>query len=305
MPEGLEQRVRRAAQAYWKARQKYADYLTQHDPELWRLLVPCDPVITVAARRAVLRVLQRRRVELRLPDRRPRRLRRAERDVALGTTNVDYSWPCTSTSRRCAATARRGSLVDPAASRSRRGGGRLPRGEDRPAAELAARVHAAPGGDEPADAAGAGQPRGAVHVLAYLKRHRAATQPAGGAVRAGAGRPVAIVLEPWEQSDQLHDTPYDGPTAETIRTWGRDRLRRPGAAAAAGWRGPTCTCSGRACRASGRSGWARCGCLLGLSGWTANDWTGGGAPSTSSPRRPSRATTCSATSPRRFRERRR
>src|SRR5262249_59544081 len=48
MPEGLEQRFRQLRRLYWNARQEYADYLARHDPELWRLLMPCDPVITVA-----------------------------------------------------------------------------------------------------------------------------------------------------------------------------------------------------------------------------------------------------------------
>ena len=44
----LEIRYRTLRQQYWKARIQYADYLCLHDPELWRILVPCDPVITVA-----------------------------------------------------------------------------------------------------------------------------------------------------------------------------------------------------------------------------------------------------------------
>src|SRR5262249_5761367 len=44
MPEGLEQQFRHLRRVYWNARQDYADYLLRHDPELWRLLMPCDPV---------------------------------------------------------------------------------------------------------------------------------------------------------------------------------------------------------------------------------------------------------------------
>ena len=66
---------------------------------------------------------------------------------------------------------------------------------------------------------------GLYNVLALLKRHKA--RPAVRAVRfeLEPGQPVVIVLEPWEQRIVLHDTPYTGPRAETIRTWGRDRLR--------------------------------------------------------------------------------
>src|SRR5580704_16270222 len=44
----LENDYRRMRKSYWDARQQYSHYLLRHDPELWRLLMPCDPVITVA-----------------------------------------------------------------------------------------------------------------------------------------------------------------------------------------------------------------------------------------------------------------
>jgi len=48
LPEGFQAEFGRMRKRYWNARQKYATYLSRHDPELWRLLMPCDPVITVA-----------------------------------------------------------------------------------------------------------------------------------------------------------------------------------------------------------------------------------------------------------------
>ena len=80
----------------------------------------------------------------------------------------------------------------------------------------------------------------------------------------------------------LHDRPYDGPKAETIRVWGRDRLRvlarllplldeaevyLLGTGLPSFW--------------SVRMGEMRL--LLGLSGWTANDWTGGSSPGAARP----------------------
>src|SRR5215210_2742714 len=35
LPEGLEARFRQLRKLYWGARQRYSDYLTRHDPELW------------------------------------------------------------------------------------------------------------------------------------------------------------------------------------------------------------------------------------------------------------------------------
>jgi hypothetical protein len=45
---GLEGRFRALREQYWGARIRYADYLAKNDPALFRVLVPCNPVITVA-----------------------------------------------------------------------------------------------------------------------------------------------------------------------------------------------------------------------------------------------------------------
>src|SRR5687768_2951886 len=48
LPAGFEQEYDAARKHYWDARVKYSQYLQKHDPDLWRKLLPCDPVITVA-----------------------------------------------------------------------------------------------------------------------------------------------------------------------------------------------------------------------------------------------------------------
>src|SRR5262249_32303083 len=69
----------------------YSDYLLKHDGELWRLLMPCDPVITVAPDVLFFECFSADEssygcltVE--------RDAFAEERNVAIGTTNVDYSW---------------------------------------------------------------------------------------------------------------------------------------------------------------------------------------------------------------------
>jgi hypothetical protein len=114
---------------------------------------------------------------------------------------------------------------------------------------------------------------GLYSVMAWLKRHRAARSPRAVRFELTPGQPVAIVLEPWEQRIVLHSTPYQGPRAETIRTWGRDRLRvlarlLPLAEGAEVYLLGT----GLPSFWVVRMGEMRL--VLGLSGWTANDWTG-------------------------------
>src|SRR5262249_25012806 len=91
MPEGLEPCFRELRRQYWNARQDYSNYLLKHDPELWRVLMPCDPVITVAddvlffecfsADESSYGCLSADRGAF-----------ASESDVSIGTTNVDYSW---------------------------------------------------------------------------------------------------------------------------------------------------------------------------------------------------------------------
>src|SRR5205085_8052957 len=66
---------------------------------------------------------------------------------------------------------------------------------------------------------------GLYNVVAWLRRHKAAKSPRAVRFELQPGQPVAIVLEPWERRIVPHGMPYNGPRAETIRTWGRDRLR--------------------------------------------------------------------------------
>src|SRR3954454_16956564 len=90
-PEGFDRRLREMRTLYWKSREKYANHLSRHDPELWRLLMPCDPVITVAPDVLFFECFSADEssygclnVE--------REAFESETDVALGTNNVDYSY---------------------------------------------------------------------------------------------------------------------------------------------------------------------------------------------------------------------
>src|SRR5262249_50759622 len=91
IPPGLEQRFVACRTRYWKARDRYSNYLVAHDPELWRLLMPCDPVITVAPDVVFFECFSADESSYGCLSV-DRAVFTNERDVALGTTNVDYSW---------------------------------------------------------------------------------------------------------------------------------------------------------------------------------------------------------------------
>ena len=117
---------------------------------------------------------------------------------------------------------------------------------------------------------------GLYNILAFLKRHRAARSPRAVRFELEPGRPPWVVLEPWDQRVRLGDAPYPGSRSEVIRIWGRDRLQLlarllPLLDAAEVYLLGT----GLPSFWSIRMGPMRL--ILGLSGWTANDWTGAAA----------------------------
>src|SRR5260370_1272700 len=91
IPEGLETDFRKKRTLYWNARQQYSNYLLRNDPEMWRLLMPCDPVITVAPDVLFFECFSGDESSYGCLSV-DRGAFASERDVALGTTNVDYSW---------------------------------------------------------------------------------------------------------------------------------------------------------------------------------------------------------------------
>src|SRR5262249_12851335 len=86
----IQERYKSLQKVYWDARQRWSDWLQEHDPSLFRLVMPMDPVITVApdvlffecfsADESSYGCLTVNRNAF-----------TAEKDVALGTTNVDSS----------------------------------------------------------------------------------------------------------------------------------------------------------------------------------------------------------------------
>ena len=113
-------------------------------------------------------------------------------------------------------------------------------------------------------------------VLAFLKRHREKTGPRSLRFQLVPGRPPTLVLDPWGKSITCHGTVWDGEKPEEIKVWGRRRLfalarvlpmaekidvRLLGSGLPSVW--------------TAHLGEMRL--VLALSGWTANDWSGGAA----------------------------
>jgi hypothetical protein len=277
VPPGLESRFRQLRKVYWDARQKYSNYLMQHDPELWRLLMPCDPVITVAADVVFFECFSADESSygcLTVD----REAFSAERDVSAGTTNVDYSWALYEHFQQLRSYRETRFTIDPTGFEVQaHPGADFYREEkiDLPSSWLRGFMQLQAGMSLPMRRVAVSR-EGVYNILAWLKRHRAARSPRAVRFELEPGQPVAIVLEPWDKRIVLHNTPYTGPRTETIRVWGRDRLRvlarllplLEGADVYLLGTGlPTFWVV--------RMGDMRL--ILGLSGWTVNDWTGASA----------------------------
>lgn len=273
---GFEREYNRLRKLYWNTRLKYSNYLVKHDLELWRMLMPCDPVVTVAddvlffecfsADESSYGCLTVDRDAF-----------ADARDVAPGTTNVDYSWSLYEHFQKLRSYRSTRFLIDPAGFevRTEQAAGYREEKIDLPPSWLRGFMQLQAALSLPMRRVPLSR-EGLYDVLAFLRRHRASRSPRAVRFELEPGRPVAVVLEPWERRIVLHNNVYHGPRSEFIRTWGRDRLRvlarllplmdeaevyLLGDGLPSFW--------------SIRLGEMRL--LLGLSGWTANDWTSGGA----------------------------
>jgi hypothetical protein len=268
----FEKLYKRARTAYWNARGKYASYQWRHDPQLWRLLMPCDPLITVAPDCVFFECFSADEssygcltVERSAFER--------ERNVALGTTNVDYSWTLYEHFQRMRSYRETRFLVDPSGFevRAETGDGYREEKIDLPPSWLRGFLQLQAAMSLPMRRVPIGR-EGLYNILAHLKRHRAKKSPRAIRFELEPGRPPWAVLEPWGQRVRLDDAVYGGSRAEVIRAWGRDRLRILGRLL------PILDSAEVYLLGTGLpSFWSiRLGpirLVLGLSGWTANDWT--------------------------------
>lgn len=284
MPPDLPKQYEVGRAVYWKARDRYSDYLRQNDPKLWRMLMPCDPVITVADDCVFFECFS--------SDESSYGCLTVSREdgfgvspgARLGTTNVDYSWNLYHHFQSLRSYRETRFRVDPA------GFEVATKREGAPAnAELSLR-------EEKIDLpdgwlqgfmqvqAAMGMPAACVtlsqgslyNLLAFYKRHRARKSPRALRFELLPGKAPALVLEPWEQRIECDGSTYDGPPTEPIRIWGTRRLivlarllplidrvdvHLLGTGLPSFW--------------VVKMGEMRL--TLGLSGWTSNDWTRGSA----------------------------
>jgi hypothetical protein len=196
-PPNLEQEFRRLHKLYWRARVKWANELHRDDPELFRHLVPCDPVVTVAPDTVFFECFSKDESSYGYLSV-DRGAFRGGQDAGLGTTNVDYSLALFDHFQTLRTYRPTRLLVDPTGFEVKVEGARDYREEkiDLPPSWLR----------------GFGQLQGAMalpcrrvelsvdavySILAYLKRHREKSGPRSLRFELTPGRSPVILIEPW------------------------------------------------------------------------------------------------------------
>jgi hypothetical protein len=271
-PATLDRDFRTWHKVYWDARRAYADELRRNDPELFRRLTPCDPVITVAPDVVFFECFS--------ADESSYGCLTVERDamfpgaaaVQTGTTNVDYSWTLYDhfqTLRTYRATRFH---VDPSGFELRQRGGEGIREEkiDLPETWIRGFLQIQAAMTLPSQKVSLD--RDSVYsILAYLRRHKARRSPRALRFELTPGRSPEVVLEPWNLRVISHTTRWEG-NPLVVKVWGRQRLLvLARTLPLADGIDVYLTGDGLPSFWVVRMGEMRL--TLGLSGWTVNDWT--------------------------------
>ncbi len=273
---GLDADFRAMHQVYWKARNQWAADLSRSDPALFRALVPCDPIVTVAPDVVFFEGFARDESSYGalFVD---RGAFEGAVTAGLGTTNVDYSLGLYDAFQALRSYRATRLVVDPTGFEVQTSGQDAYREEkiDLPPAWLR----------------GFGQLQGAMtlparrvelsldvvySILAWLRRHREKEGPRALRFELVPGRAPQVVLEPWGTTLVSRGRAYDGPAPETIKVWGRRRLAALHRLLPLAERVEVQLLgSGLPSIWSVAMGELRF--VLGLSGWSQNDWASGAA----------------------------
>jgi hypothetical protein len=276
MPAGFERLFEKTRKRYWNARFKLTALLMVENPALWRWLMPCDPVITVADDIVFFECFS--------SDESSYGCLTVSRDgfgassnVSMGTTNVDYSWDLYHHFQSLRTYRETRFLIDPAGFEVKTEQVDAYREEkiDLPDGWLRGFMTTQEAMGMPSQRVTLS--RDAVYsILAFLKRHKAKHSPRAVRFELLPDKPTTIVLEPWEQRIVSHGTRYDGPSTEPVRIWGARRLLTLARLLPLAERFDV-HLLGTGLPSFWVAHMGEMKLTLGLSGWSTNDWTRGSA----------------------------
>lgn len=232
IPPNLDKDFRHWHRIYWDARVRWANELAKNDPALFRSLVPCDPVVSVADDVVYFECFSKDESSYAslFVD---RGSFSGAQEAALGTTNVDYSLALYDHFQSLRTYRPTRLSVDPAGFEVKVETLEGYREEkiDLPASWLKGfgQISAA------ASVIGAAERKGGhlaieldvptvYSLLAYLKRHREKAGPRSLVFELRRGKPPAIRIEPFGVRLESHGRAFEGAADVDIKVWGRRRL---------------------------------------------------------------------------------
>ncbi|MFN9718093.1 MAG: metal-binding protein [Planctomycetota bacterium] len=264
-----------ALKTYWSARSKMEARLRREDPILWRRMMPLDPVITVADDVVFFECFSADESSYGCLSIDRESQFCATGEVQLGTTNVDYSWQLyhsflnLRSYRQTRLSIRAdGFQVHPATCEQQHEETiELPGGWLRGFMQLQAAMTLPMTRVRLSVAA-------VYSLLTWLRRNRETSSPRAIRFELVDGRSPRLVLEPWETVVESSEAPFCGSVKAPIRIWGRRRLLSLARLL------PLASAIDVYLTGTGLpSFWVvHMGAMrltLGLSGWTASDWTRG------------------------------
>jgi hypothetical protein len=274
MPEGLEADFRRMHGIYWRARRKWASEIAKSDPALFRALVPCDPVVSVAADAVFFECFSKDESSYAMLSV-ARDGFRDERAAGLGTTNVDYSIALYEQFQTLRSYRDARLVVDPTGFEVATSGSLREERIDLPASWLRGLGNLQAARTLPTyDAT---LTREALYsVLAHLKRHRERSGPRAIVVSLEPGLHPILTLEPWGVRIESKGDVYGGRAPAEVKVWGRRRLLTLARLLPLADRVDV-RLSGSGLPSFWTVVMGEMRFTLALSGWTANDWTGSAA----------------------------
>ncbi|EYF06431.1 SWIM zinc finger family protein [Chondromyces apiculatus] len=197
VPPDFEARFRELHGVYWRARTSWASTLAAHDPALFRHLIPCDPVVTVAPDVVFFECFSKDESSYGCLSV-DRSAFEGAQEAGLGTTNVDYSLALYEHFQTLRSYRETRLLVDPTGFEVNVAGRADYREEkiDLPPSWLRGfgQIQAAMSlpsrrVDVPVEAV--------YSILAHLARHREKTGPRSLRFQLVPGQPPVIFIDPW------------------------------------------------------------------------------------------------------------
>jgi hypothetical protein len=273
VPADFERQYKSLNNRYWTARKQYSDYLYKHDPLLWRKLLPCDPVCTVAEDVVFFECFSADESSYGcLSIDRDGALGRSD-SVKLGTTNVDYSLDLYHhfQSLRSYRETRLSLDPDSFSVKTQEAGDHREEKIDLPTSWLKGFMQLQSAMTLPLIRVPLSK-EAVYSILAYLRRHKARTSPRALRFDLSPGQPPKVTLEPWGQSVVSHGTTYQGRGTEPLRIWGRQRLLSLARVLPLAESFEVCLL-GTGLPSFWIAHMGEMRLTLGLSGWTSNDWT--------------------------------